>query len=184
MAKSFEYTIYINASADQVWRALTEPEFTKQYWGNHHNKSRWEVGSKWSHQDADNSSIVDVTGKVREIRRPNHLVLTWKMLDHGEAASRASLVTIDIVEDGYTKLTLKHEKLGRDPELLAGVSEGWPAVFSSMKSLLETGAPLPPMFERVAGKWERKHFGNEVAAGVGGAAKEDDLDTAVDSVGG
>jgi uncharacterized protein YndB with AHSA1/START domain len=181
MAKSFEYTIYINASADQVWRALTEPEFTKQYWGNHHNKSRWEVGSKWSHQDADDSSIVDVTGKVKEVERPNHLVMTWKMIGHGEAAARASLVTIDIVEDGYTKVTLKHEKLGRNPELYAGVSEGWPAVFSSMKSLLETGAPLPPMFERVGGKWERKHFadGEKVTT-----APQDDFNSNVDRVGG
>ena len=41
------------------------------------------------------------------------------------------------------RLTVSHEDLERDPQMLAGISGGWPAILSNLKTLLETGSPLP-----------------------------------------
>jgi hypothetical protein len=40
-------------------------------------------------------------------------------------------------------LTVTHEDLERDPQMLAGISSGWPRVLSNLKTLLETGRALP-----------------------------------------
>jgi len=40
-------------------------------------------------------------------------------------------------------LTVTHEELEPDSAMLHGISAGWPAVLSSMKTLLETGAAMP-----------------------------------------
>jgi Activator of Hsp90 ATPase homolog 1-like protein len=46
------------------------------------------------------------------------------------------------IED-MTRLTVTHDELDADAEMLRGITEGWPRVLSSLKSLLETGRPLP-----------------------------------------
>jgi hypothetical protein len=50
---------------------------------------------------------------------------------------------IDAVGNGLVRLTVTHDDLARDPQMLAGVSGGWPKVLSNLKTLLETGNALP-----------------------------------------
>ena len=45
--------------------------------------------------------------------------------------------------DGLVRLTVTHDELERDPQMLAGISGGWPKVLSNLKTLLETGRALP-----------------------------------------
>jgi len=40
------------------------------------------------------------------------------------------------------RLTVTHDELEPGSEMLRGISEGWPRVLSSLKTLLETGEPL------------------------------------------
>jgi DNA-binding transcriptional ArsR family regulator len=61
----YVYVTYIRASADQVWKALTDADLTARYWG-HANVSDWQPGSSWEHQRADGSGAVDVVGRVLE----------------------------------------------------------------------------------------------------------------------
>lgn len=64
----FAYTAYIEATAEKVWEALTDPEMTAAYWG-HSNVSDWQPGSSWEHRRTDGSGIADVVGTVVEAER-------------------------------------------------------------------------------------------------------------------
>lgn len=60
-------------------------------------------------------------------------------------ATKHSRVTFDLDPQGggLVRLTVTHEDLERDPQMLEGISGGWPKVLSNLKTLLETGRPLP-----------------------------------------
>lgn len=151
MSERFVYVTYIQSTPEKVWDALTNPEMTKVYWGVHRNRSDWNVGSEWRHEDYDEPSSVHVTGKVLESDRPRRLVLTWKSLT--TTAKEESKVTFEIEPFmDAVRLTVIHDELEPESETLKGVSAGWPAVLSSLKSLLETGRAMPMTQKRWAGK--------------------------------
>ncbi|MDX3382009.1 GntR family transcriptional regulator [Streptomyces niveiscabiei] len=62
----YSYVLYVGASAEQVWDALTDAESTAAYWG-HRNVSDWAEGSRWEHVRADGSAfdITEYQGVVR-----------------------------------------------------------------------------------------------------------------------
>jgi uncharacterized protein YndB with AHSA1/START domain len=134
------YVLYIEATAERVWEALTDADLTARYWG-HSNVSDWEVGSRWSHQRIDGSLIDDVVGVVLESDPPRRLVTTWG--DPADHEAEASRVTFELEPHGQiVRLTVTHAELpGEDDRKIA--AHGWAAVLSNLKSLLETGHTLP-----------------------------------------
>ncbi len=139
---SFVYVIYIAATAEKVWAALTDGNLTKEYWA-HRNVSDWKVGSRWEHQRVNDPSKVDVFGEVVESVPPRRLVLTWDHAAHGKGETGVSRVSFEIepmFDD--VRLTVTHEELEPDSAMLQGITQGWPAVLSSLKSFLETGNGL------------------------------------------
>lgn len=144
MAKAkFVYVTYVRATAGQVWKALLDAEFTRQYW-DCENVSDWKPGSTWEHRRADATRSVLLVGEVVESAPPRRLVWTWA--EPAEAANKAkhSRVSFDIepIED-MVRLTVTHDELEPGSAMLDGITEGWPRVLASLKSLLETGRPLP-----------------------------------------
>jgi uncharacterized protein YndB with AHSA1/START domain/DNA-binding transcriptional ArsR family regulator len=138
---TFVYVTYIESTPDKVWHALTDPELTATYWG-HSNVSDWQVGSRWEHRRTDGSGVADVVGEVVESNPPRRLVTTWA-LPEGATAATTSRVTFDIVAfDAIVRLTVTHDDLA-DESGRREASEGWAAVVSNLKSLLETGRTLP-----------------------------------------
>lgn len=137
---TYVYVTYIQASAEQVWQALTDADLTARYWG-HANISDWQVGSPWEHRRVDGSDAVDVVGTVLEAEPPTRLTITFQDSD-AERAGGPSVVRF-VVEphEGIVRLTVTHENLP-DVEMLNGISRGWPAVLANLKSLLETGDVL------------------------------------------
>jgi uncharacterized protein YndB with AHSA1/START domain len=87
----------------------------------------------------------DIVGKVVESTPPRRLVFTWARPKDAEDDSKHSRVSFDIEPHGdvLVRLTVTHEDLERDPQMLAGISGGWPMVLSNLKTLLETGRVLP-----------------------------------------
>ncbi|GEM25479.1 putative transcriptional regulator, ArsR family protein [Nocardia seriolae NBRC 15557] len=137
---NYVYVTYIHASAEQVWKALTDADLTARYWG-HANISDWRVGSDWEHRRVDGSGKNDVIGKILEVDEPHRLVLTFE--DSPEEDRSPSVVTFVIEShQDIVRLTVTHENLPNE-EMLQGISSGWPAVLANLKSLLETGEVLP-----------------------------------------
>ena len=147
MKKStFAYVTYISAPPKKVWNALTAPEITAKYW-QVENDSDWKRGSRWEHRSLDKKRTLMIIGKVVEFAPPRRLVLTWAdPADEGNKA-KYSRVTISIEPfHGVSRLTVTHDRLEARSGMLAGISDGWPKVLASLKSLLETGKPLPMLW--------------------------------------
>jgi len=136
-APTYVYVTYIASTPDQVWNALADADLTARYWG-HANVSDWKVGSQWEHRRTDGSDVADVLGTVLEVDRPRRLVLTF-----GPPDGDSTRVTFDLHQHGaIVKLTVTHEDIPTEKDY-ADAAHGWPAVLANLKSLLETGAPLP-----------------------------------------
>ena len=153
----FVYTTYIRTTPEQLWDALTNPEFTRRYWGAE-LLSDWQEGSAvaWRQRGV---TIEDPEQVVVESDPPRRLVYTFHTFTpefveavgfDGDVAERVmaerrSTVTFEIEPLGeQVKLTVRHDGFEPGSTVLELISGGWPAVLSSLKTLLETGAPLPP----------------------------------------
>ena len=139
---TFVYVIYIAAQPETVWKALLDGEFTRQYWG-HENVSDWKPGSTWEHQRDDAARTVVLLGEVLEAQPPRRLIITWADPQDRARKNRHSRVTFEIepVAD-MVRLTVTHDELEEGSEMHRKISQGWPRVLSSLKSLLETGRAL------------------------------------------
>ena len=137
----FVYTTYIETSAEKVWRALTDGDFTERYWFGYRATSDWKAGSPY-HFAKDGQRSVE--GKVLVSDPPQKLALSWDVVKQGINRERISRVTFDIEPRGkVVRLTVTHDELDERGETLRSISGGWPMVMASLKSFLETGRELP-----------------------------------------
>jgi len=142
----FVYVTYISSTPQKVWNALVDPETTATYW-QHENVSDWKPGSRWEHRAADKDRTLRLAGKVVESSPPKRLVLTWALPADDARPEKHSRVTFEIepVRD-VVRLTVTHDEFEPGSEMFKSIQEGWPKVLSSLKSLLETGRPLPKLW--------------------------------------
>ncbi len=133
------YNVYILATPEQIWDAITKPEFTERYFH----------GVRIDVRDGRRFSVIGDTKwdeEVLEEDPPRRLVHRWvSSYDAEMAAEEPSRVTWEIEpqEDGTTLLTVVHDRLEGAPKTAESVSgTGWMFVLSGLKTLLETGEPL------------------------------------------
>ncbi|MEO7006882.1 MAG: SRPBCC family protein [Terrimesophilobacter sp.] len=139
MTHRFVYVLYIEATPERVWQALTDARLSAQYWG-HSNVSDWTVGSRWEHQRTDGTGTADVVGTVLESTPGRRLVSTWAEPAHEDDTTQ---VTFDIEQYGQiVRLTVTHEDIPDEANRDIAAS-GWAAVLSNLKTFLETGHALP-----------------------------------------
>ena len=137
----FVYTTYIETTPEKLWQALTDGNFTERYWFGARLKSDWKVGSSFEMVRSDGT--VSDAGKVVEYDPPRRLAYTFVNLSDKYKNEFPALATFVLEPYGkLVKLTLTHEGFAEGGKMLSGVSKGWPAILSSLKSLLETGQPL------------------------------------------
>jgi uncharacterized protein YndB with AHSA1/START domain len=142
----FVYVAYISTSPEKLWNALIDPKVTAKYW-QHENVSDWKPGSTWEHRSADKERTLRLVGKVIESSPPRRLVLTWAFPADAASEEKHSRVTFEIEPIGdVARLTVTHDRLEPGSEMLEGITEGWPKVLSSLKSLMEVGRPLPKLW--------------------------------------
>ena len=134
--ETFTYVVYINASAEQVWEALTTGSFTQQYWGGRIVQSDWQIGSSVRFIKTDGR--FDWEGKVLQCDPPNLLSYTWESKGMVQSQVTFSLK----YQAPNTRLMLVQEPLTGDDQRKAVIKEGWWAILSSLKTLLERGEAL------------------------------------------
>lgn len=140
-AKSqFVYVTFIRADQAAVWRALTSPEFTRQYWFGMSVEGDWKMGGPWKLSFED-GRIAD-QGEVLEMDEPNRLVVSWRNEFKPEFKAEGWTRCVYDLEkaEGAVKLTVTHTSEVADSKVIQAVSGGWPKVLSNLKSLLETGS--------------------------------------------
>ena len=142
------YVTYIAATPERVWRGLTDPAFTKQYFAGSAVDVEPRTGGAFRMLHADGR--VHISGEVVDWSPPRRFSCTWVVEGMpGFADLPACLVTYDIEQAGdAVKLTMTEAHSWDVPEaILSGGRSGWPAILSSLKSLLETGKALVIIME-------------------------------------
>jgi uncharacterized protein YndB with AHSA1/START domain len=138
----FVYVTYIRTTPEKLWQALLEPEFTRRFWDQTWFESEWKVGGPWRIMIHD-GRVADA-GEVIEYDPPRKLVLSWR-----------NEFMPDLKAEGFARVTFELEPAGSavmltltqtverpDSKLIDAMSQGWPHLLASLKSLLETGEPL------------------------------------------
>jgi uncharacterized protein YndB with AHSA1/START domain len=134
------YSVFIKVAPEQIWEAITTPEFTEKYFyasrvelANGRRRAFGPEGQLWGDE------------AILEEDPPRRLVHGWRALYDPELAEEAtSRVTweIDQQEGGVSRLTVTHDQLEGAPKTAESVAGGWMYVLSGLKTLLETGKPL------------------------------------------
>ncbi|MFE5324346.1 SRPBCC family protein [Paenibacillus sp. NPDC056579] len=143
---TFVYVTYIATTPEKLWEALTSTEFTEQYFFGSKIESDWQEGSSVTY--SRNGKVTDY-GTVLKAEPHRLLSFTWTYVGDNTVREQPTRVTFELKPMGTTvKLTLKHDKLlpsdiVEKDDTFEGYNNGWPAVMSNLKTLLETGATLP-----------------------------------------
>jgi uncharacterized protein YndB with AHSA1/START domain len=137
---TYVYVIHIAATPEKLWEALTRSEFWEKYFEAWKVESEWTVGAPLRFYTAEGELFS--VGEVEAADPPRSLTYTWPEPEGERVQDEPERLTwtIEPSGPGTVKLTLTHERLS--DAYYTGVSQGWPAVLSSLKSLLETGVPL------------------------------------------
>ena len=138
------YQVFIKATPEQIWEAITNPDFTEKYFHGSRIKSTFEVGSVYGGWSGDESQQL-VDGEVLEADPPRRLSTTWRALwDPSLAEEAYGRVTweIEAQDGGFTQLTVVHDQLEESLKTAESVAGGWSFVLSGLKTYLETGKPL------------------------------------------
>ncbi|MEX2316143.1 MAG: SRPBCC domain-containing protein [Pirellulales bacterium] len=68
----FDYVIYIRTTSEKLWRALIDPESTRQYWAETWQDCQWKKGGTWQLMIPD--------GRVEKKKVPGTF---FRLLGHG-----------------------------------------------------------------------------------------------------
>ncbi len=138
---------YIRASVDDVWQAIIDPDRTVQYFYGTRVQSDWEVGGPMNYTNADGTELVS-EGTVLAIDPPNRIEFTFRPLWDDDLAAEGHCREVWSIDEvnGMSRLTIEVYDITEDSKMYADFVRGFPYIVSGMKSLLETGTPLPAQY--------------------------------------
>jgi len=152
------YRVYIKATPQAIWDAITQPEWTERY--GYGGRGEYELRPGGSYRGFTSEAMrsmgapdLAVDGEIIEVDPPRKLVQTWRMvMDEAMASQGFTRLTYEIEEGpgGVSRLTVIHDLQGAPTLALLlsggmedqGAGGGWSWVLSGLKTLLETGASL------------------------------------------
>lgn len=136
------FEIFIQTTPEHLWEALTESDFTTQYYYASKVESDWKPGSNFRYTLPDGSEAI--RGEVVEAEPGRRLVTTFDACwDDGVAADEPSRISWDIEQQGdAVKLRVTHDGFAGETETYRQIAGGMPYILSGLKTLLETGKPL------------------------------------------
>lgn len=157
MSETNVYRIWIEATPQRIWQALTDPSELERYgYGGRYEidvrpGGAYRVGATDQMLQAGAPEQM-LEGEYVEVDEPRRLAQTWHALfDEQMTAEPPTRITYELEPGagGVTKLTLTHEVAGAP--LVAAITTGavaeagggFPWVLSDLKTYLETGKTLP-----------------------------------------
>jgi len=138
------YVTYIATTPGKVWEALTTGDLTKQFFFGRRIEIELQPSGTFRFWQPDGT--LDVEGKVVECDPPRKLSVTWRVMWIEEMRKLPEcLVTYQIDDLGkVVRLTMiESHQIELDDKVLEGGRRGWPVILNNLKTLLETGSPLP-----------------------------------------
>ena len=138
------YVTYIATTPERVWEALTTGDLTKQFFFGRRVEIETRADGVFRLWQPDGT--LDVEGKVVECDRPRRLSVTWRVMWIEEMRKLPDcLVTYQIDDLGQVvRLTMtESHQIELDEKMLEGGRRGWPVILNNLKTLLETGRPMP-----------------------------------------
>ncbi len=164
MITAHVYQRYVRATLDTVWQALVYPSMTSQYFHGTAFTAPPAAGEPFRTTLPDGSTAVD--GLILQCTAPHVLSHTWHTrYDPDLEAEPPSRVTWTLTDAGehIVHLRLVHDQLAFSPLTWANVKDGWVYILDGLKTLVETGTPLPARTRAVEaapadpeGDWHRR----------------------------
>jgi uncharacterized protein YndB with AHSA1/START domain len=136
--QAYVYIVYIRAPIEKVFAALTSNE-VRPWWFGRQVVGDYRVGDKLIQYSNPEHTAVDLHSEVLELEPPTRLKTTF-FLEGGSFPVTEVTYQLIPLGGGNVKLIVTHD--GLNEVLLDGVSKGWPAILSGLKSTLETGHNL------------------------------------------
>jgi uncharacterized protein YndB with AHSA1/START domain len=134
--------LYIASTPEALWEALTSGDVTEQYYFGTRFESDLKMGAPYAYKHGGG---ILIDGEIIEAIPPEKLVMTFRPLFNGgdPADLNTSRTTFTIKQEGpQCRLTLVHDEL-TDVDTVEGYADGWARILSGLKTVLETGSPMP-----------------------------------------
>ena len=137
--------IHIQTTPEALWDALTNPDRTEAYYFGARLEGTLAPGAPYRYTYPDGSVLHD--GEVIEVVPHERLVMTFRPLfnleEGGDPANlNVSRMVYEITQEGPScRLVLTYEDMD-ETDTVEGYVSGSSRIFSGLKTLLETGAPM------------------------------------------
>ena len=136
------YEIYIRATPERVWQALTDSDLVKRYYFGSVIDSDFRPGSPIVYKQPDTGRI-DIEGEVIEADPPRRLVHTFAVRWDADVNDPPTRVAWEITPMGDAcRLSVTHDGFTEENATFESTKGGWPVILSGLKTLLETGTEL------------------------------------------
>ena len=129
----------INASADKVWSALTDPEMIRKYMFGTNVNSEWKEGSKITWKGEWEGKQYEDKGKILIMEPKKKLQYSHfsRLSGVADVPENYHIVTIDLKEeDGKTSVNLTQDN-NADEKTKEDSEKNWKMMLASLKKLLE-----------------------------------------------
>lgn len=138
------YETYIRTTPDNLWQGLTDGEQTAKWCYGSPIVSTWQVGDAYTYMTPDHSMAL-IRGKILDVQSKERIVIDYQMLYNPKLVEDKPSREIWEIEDmgGVCKLRVTHDQFEGETATYHEVKRGLPWIFSSLKSLMETGEAFP-----------------------------------------
>jgi len=136
------YAVYVRATPDRVWRAITDGDETVHYYYDTRVASEWVPGASIVYSYPDGTVAAD--GEVLEIDPPNRLAMTFHARWDPEIETEGPVrMTWELTPAGdATKLTVTTSGLRPGSRTAEDFGGGIVVIVSGLKTVVETGEPM------------------------------------------
>jgi uncharacterized protein YndB with AHSA1/START domain len=136
------YTVYISASPERIWKALTDGVETEKYYYGTRVGSEWNKGSRIVYEYPDGSIAAD--GEVLEVDPPRRLEMTFHARWDPKLEAEGPVRQVWEIEPNgpSSKLTVTTVGLRAGSRMATEFSGGMVFIVSGLKTWVETGEPI------------------------------------------